>query len=66
MTFNNVLGVGEAAFTTIVLLVSAGVSTHICFGYGSRKWREAYIALICALVITVQVKCHWLKFHSSH
>jgi hypothetical protein len=57
MTIDNVTGVGEAALTTIVLLVSAGVCTHICFGYGSRKWRESYIALICSLVVTVQVLC---------
>lgn len=27
-------------------------------GYGSRRWREVFIALICGLLVSVQVKSH--------
>lgn len=52
---NNILDIGDAVLTAIVLIVAAGIATHICFGYGTRKWRESFVGLICSLLIAAQV-----------
>lgn len=55
MGISTILDVGEAMFTALALTVGAGVSAHICFGYGTRKWKDSFIGLICALILAVQV-----------
>lgn len=55
MSMRNTLDVGEAAFSVIVITVAAAVASHICFGYGTRKWRETFAGLICGLLLAVQV-----------
>jgi hypothetical protein len=52
--FNNIQGFGDQLFTVIVLLVSAGISSHICYGYGTRKAKEAFVGLILVLMVGTQ------------
>jgi len=53
--FNNIIGFGTQIFTAIVLLLSAGISAHMCYGFGTRKGREAFIGLILLLMVGTQV-----------
>ena len=52
--FNTILGFGNQAFTVIILLVVAGISAHISFGYSTRRAREMFIALILILLVGCQ------------
>jgi hypothetical protein len=53
--FDNILGFGDQAFTTIVLVLTAGISAHICYGYGTKKAKELFIGLILLLMVSVQL-----------
>jgi hypothetical protein len=52
--FDNIVEFGTQLFTAIVLLLSAGISAHMCYGFGSRKGREAFIGLILLLMVGTQ------------
>lgn len=53
--FNTIMGFGDQAFTMIVLLLSAGLSSHIAFGYGTKKAREMFLGLVLLLMVGVQL-----------
>jgi hypothetical protein len=52
--FDTIKGFGDQLFAVIVLVVSAGISSHFCFGYGSKKAKEVFIALILVLIVGTQ------------
>jgi hypothetical protein len=47
--------VSEIIFSTLVLIISAGVTAHILQGYGSNKWKESFLAIILAMACLTQV-----------
>lgn len=47
--------VSEIIFSTLVLILSAGVTAHIFHGYGSKKWKESFLAIILAIACLTQV-----------
>lgn len=53
--FDDILGFGRQCFTVLVLLISAGISAHICYGYGTKRTKEAFISLILILIVGVQM-----------
>jgi len=55
VAFSNILEFGDQAFTTIVLVLAAGIGSSIAFGYGTRKGRECFLALILSLLVGVQL-----------
>jgi len=52
--FNSILGFGDQAFTVIILVLVAGISSHISYGYSTRRARELFIALILVLLVGCQ------------
>lgn len=52
--FDDIFGFGRQFFTALVLILSAGVSVHICYGYGSRKARECFIFLLLLMAVSIQ------------
>jgi hypothetical protein len=52
--FDTIKGFGDQLFAVIVLVVCAGISSHFCFGYGSKKAKEVFIALILVLIVGTQ------------
>lgn len=52
--FDNILGFGDQLFTVIVLVITAGISSHICFGFGTRKAKETFVGLILVLMVGTQ------------
>jgi len=52
--FDSMKGFGNQLFTAIILVLSAGISTHICYGYGTKKAKEAFAALILLLLLGTQ------------
>lgn len=55
MAFNTIMGFADQAFTCIVLLLAAGVASHIAFGFGTKKAREMFVALILLLIVGTQL-----------
>lgn len=64
----NILDFGQVIFSVLVLAVSAGIAAHASSsgdsrsrsssgggGYGSRRWREAFTAIVCGVLVAVQV-----------
>ena len=49
------MGWEEQIFTVLVLLLSAGVSSHIAHGYGTRKSRELFASLVLAIIVGGQL-----------
>lgn len=54
------MGWGEQGFTFLVLVLSAGVSTHIVHGLGTKRARELFAMLVLCIIIGVQM------FHLVH
>jgi hypothetical protein len=54
MVFNSILGFGDQTFTTIVLLLSAAITSHYVHGWGTRKGRDLFIVLVLLLILAVQ------------
>lgn len=52
--FTTILGFGNQAFTVIILVLIAGISAHISYGYSTRRAREMFIALILILIVGCQ------------
>lgn len=40
--------------TALILLISAGITTTICHGYGTLKWREKFTSLVLVIMTVVQ------------
>lgn len=53
--FEDILGFGDQYFVVIVLLLSAGITAHICHGYGTIKAKELFVALILVLLVGTQL-----------
>lgn len=53
-TFTDIQGFGDQLFTVIVLVVCAGITSHMCFGFGTRKAKETFVALILVLIVGTQ------------
>ena len=45
---------GEQVFSAIILILCAGISTHLCFGFSTRQSRETFIGLIFLIMIGYQ------------
>ena len=46
---------GEQIFTLIVLLVSAGVCSHITYGFGTKKARDLFASLVLLISVSGQM-----------
>lgn len=53
--FSTIFGLGYNIFITLVLLLIAGITAHLCYGYGTYKAKETYIMLILLLMIGTQM-----------
>lgn len=53
--FDDILSFGNHLFITLVLVLSAGISSSICHGTGTQKGRETFIVLILLLMAGVQM-----------
>lgn len=53
--FENSLEFGERLFAALVIVLCAGVSVHICVGFGSKKAKDTFIALILLTLVGVQM-----------
>jgi len=42
-------------FSAIVLIVSAGITSHIFHGFGSRKWKETFVGLVLLIAVCTQL-----------
>lgn len=40
---------------SIILIISCGLTAHICHGYGTSKWRETFIGLCLTILVCVQM-----------
>ena len=49
------MGWEEQVFTVVVLLLSAGISSHIAHGYGTRKSKELFASLVLAIIVGGQL-----------
>ena len=48
------LDLSQHVFSAIVLVLAAGISSHLCFGYSSKKSRETFICLILMIMMAFQ------------
>jgi hypothetical protein len=55
MPFYSIRSFGDQVFMAIFLVLVAGVSSSICYGGGTKRAREAFIAVILLIVMVVQV-----------
>lgn len=53
--FDTIMGFGDQAFTVIVLVVAAGVSSHIMYGFGTKRGKDVFILSVLILTVAVQV-----------
>jgi hypothetical protein len=51
---------GEQIFTLLVLVISAGICTHIVHGFGTKKARDMFVMLILLIIVCGQL------FHLVH
>ena len=61
--FDNMPGFTDQVFTCITLVVCAGISAHICHGYGTRKARETFVGLVLLLAVCIQVCLIWFYYY---
>jgi hypothetical protein len=52
--FDTIKGFGDQLFAVIVLAICAGITSHFCFGFGSKKAKETFVALILVLMVGTQ------------
>ena len=45
---------GQHVFSAIVLVLCAGISSHLCFGFSTRQSRETFIGLIFLIMLGYQ------------
>jgi len=55
MVFNTILGFADQTFTVLILVVTAGISVQIAFGFGTKKARDNFIVLILGVLVVVQM-----------
>ena len=55
MVFNTLPGFGDQTLAVIILVLCSGVSSHIMFGYGTRKAKETFVGLVLLLMVGVQI-----------
>lgn len=53
--FDDMKGFADQLFTAVVLIVCAGISAHICHGYGTRRAKETFIGLVLFLAVGTQM-----------
>ena len=49
------MGFADQAFSCIVLVLAAGLASHIAFGFGTKRAREMFVALILLLIVGTQL-----------
>ena len=49
------MGWEEQIFTVLVLLTSAGITSHIAHGFGTRKAKELFASLVLAIIVGGQL-----------
>jgi hypothetical protein len=54
-SFNSFLGFGDQLFAGILLLVTAGISAHIVYGYGTKRAKELFVGLVLLTMACVQL-----------
>ena len=54
-SFHNFLGFGDQLFTFIVLVLTAGVTSHIIYGYGTKKAKELFVGLVLFTMACIQL-----------
>jgi mannose/fructose/N-acetylgalactosamine-specific phosphotransferase system component IID len=52
--FDTIKGFGDQLFAVIVLVICAGITAHFCFGFGTKKAKETFVALILVLIVGTQ------------
>lgn len=52
--FNNIDAFGRQLFLSLFLIVCCIVAAHLCFGYDTRRAKEAFVIMILLLMIGVQ------------
>lgn len=58
--FDTITGFGDQLFTSIFLIVALIITSHIFFGFDTKKSKEAFIILFLLLLVAVQYY-HLLK-----
>jgi Holliday junction resolvasome RuvABC DNA-binding subunit len=53
-TFTDIQGFGDQLFTVIVLVVCAGITSHMCYGFGTKRAKEIFLGLILVLIVGTQ------------
>jgi hypothetical protein len=46
---------GDHVFSAIVLVLCAGISAHLCFGYSTQQSRDTFIGLVLLLMLGFQL-----------
>ena len=54
MPFYNLVAFGSQTFNVVVLLISAYLTAQFAYGYGTRRAREFFIALLLLLMLGVE------------
>jgi len=62
--FSTILGFSDQIFTGIVLLLAAGISSHLRYGIGTKKAKEMLLFLILCLMVGLQL--YHLVFAAIH
>lgn len=55
MVFSTLAGFSDQAFAVIVLVLCAGITSHFMYGFGTRKAKDTFVALILLLLVGVQL-----------
>ena len=55
---SNILDFSEVVFSAIVLLVSAGISSHFINGFNSKQWKTSFVGMILLMIVATQL--HYL------
>jgi hypothetical protein len=53
--FENAEQFGVQTFTAIVMVVSAAVASHIMYGYGTKRAREAFVGIVLGMMFCYQL-----------
>jgi hypothetical protein len=52
---STILDLSQTIFSALVLIISAGLTSHFFHGYNSKKWRTSFIGLLLLMLIGTQV-----------
>lgn len=55
MDTETIVDLGNNVFIVLVLLVSAGITSHFIYGYGTRKAKDAFVLLVLLLIVGTQL-----------